>query len=50
MCLEFSSLNKITIKDKFPIPIIDVIFAELKGAQCFTKIDLHSDYHQICMS
>jgi hypothetical protein len=49
MCPDFHSLNKLTIKYKFPILVIDDLFDEFCGAQYFTKLDIHSGYHEICM-
>ncbi|GJR31353.1 putative reverse transcriptase domain-containing protein [Tanacetum coccineum] len=47
MCIDYRELNKLTIKNRYPLLIIDDLFDQLQGACCFSKIDLHSGYHQL---
>jgi hypothetical protein len=47
MCVDYHSLNEVTIKNMYPLPRIDDLFDQLKGACVFSKIDLRSGYHQL---
>jgi hypothetical protein len=47
MCVDYRSLNEVTIKNKYPLPRIEDLFDQMKGASVFSKIDLRSGYHQL---
>ncbi|GKB18615.1 putative reverse transcriptase domain-containing protein, partial [Tanacetum coccineum] len=47
MCIDYRELNKLTIKNRYPLPRIDDLFDQLQGSQFFSKINLRSGYHQL---
>jgi hypothetical protein len=47
LCVDYRSLNEVTIKNKYPHPRIEDLFDRMKGASIFSKIDLRSGYHRL---
>nr|GEV60478.1 putative reverse transcriptase domain-containing protein [Tanacetum cinerariifolium] len=47
MCIDYCDLNKLTVKNRYPLPIIDDLFDQLQGSSVYSKIDLRSGYHQL---
>ena len=46
-CIDYRQLNKVTIKNRYPLPRIDDLFDQLRGVQVYSKIDLRTGYHQM---
>jgi hypothetical protein len=47
MCVDYRTFNDVTIKNKYPLPHIEDLFVQMRGARVFSKIDLRSVYHQM---
>ena len=47
MCINYRAINKITVKNRYPLPRIDDLLDQLQGAKFFSKIDLKSGYYQV---
>ena len=47
LCIDYIELNKVTIRNQYPLPRIDDLFYQLQGARVFSKIDMRSGYHQL---
>jgi hypothetical protein len=47
ICVDYRSINDVTIKNKYLLPRIDDLFDQMRGARVFSKIDLRSGYHQM---
>ncbi|GKA41162.1 hypothetical protein Tco_0733755 [Tanacetum coccineum] len=47
MCIDYQELNKLTVKNRYPLPRIDNLFDQLQGSSVYSKIDLRSGYHQL---
>ncbi|GKF66664.1 putative reverse transcriptase domain-containing protein, partial [Tanacetum coccineum] len=47
MCIDYRELNKLTVKNRYPLPRIDDLFDQLQGSSVYLKIDLRSGYHQL---
>ena len=50
LCIDYQALNKLAVKNNYPIPLIADLFDQLGGARWFTKLDLRSGYYQVCIA
>jgi hypothetical protein len=50
MCVDYRFLNDVTVENKYPLPRIEDLFDQMRGARVFSKIDLRSSYHQMKIS
>ena len=49
LCVDYQKLNKVTIKNNYPLPKIDDFLVQMRGAKVLSKIDLRSIYNQVCI-
>ena len=47
LCIDYRQLNRVTIKNRYPLPRIVDLFDQLRGARVYSKLDLHTGYHQL---
>ena len=47
LCIDYRQLNRVTVKNRYPLPRIDNFFGQLRGVRVYSKIDLHTGYHQL---
>ena len=47
LCIDYRQLNRVTIKNRYPLPRIDDLFNQLRGVRVYSNIDLHTGYHQL---
>ena len=47
LCIDYRQLNRVMIKNWYPLPMIDDLFDQLRGARVYSKIDLRTGYHQL---
>jgi hypothetical protein len=47
MCVDYMTLNDVTMRNKYPLPCIEDLFDQMRGARVFSKIDLRLGYHQM---